>query len=53
MSEHRLTPIEQSLVSAVEQPANQGEPLQSRDYVALAVVTVLVPILLVLIGALT
>lgn len=54
MSENRhLSEVEQSLITAVELPTNQGEPLQARDYVALAVVTVLIPVLLILLGELT
>jgi hypothetical protein len=36
--------------AAMEQPEMQGLPLLPRDYVLLAVVTVLIPALLILIG---
>jgi hypothetical protein len=37
----------------IEDPAAQGEPLLTRDYVVLALATILLPVLLVLIGSLT
>lgn len=40
----------QSLVTAVEQEVHQGVPLIARDYVALAVLTVVVPIVITIWG---
>jgi hypothetical protein len=37
----------------IEDPAVQGLPLLARDYVALLVATVLIPVLLIVIGNLT
>jgi hypothetical protein len=37
----------------IEDPAAQGEPLLTRDYVVLVLATILLPVLLVLIGSLT
>lgn len=40
----------QSLIEQIQDPANQGEPLVARDYLLLAAVCVVVPVLLIVFG---
>lgn len=40
------------LVQAITEPENQGEPMTTRDYVALLLVTLAVPAIMILIGSL-
>ena len=40
------------LVQAIAEPENQGEPMTTRDYVALLLVTLAVPAIMILIGSL-
>lgn len=45
-----IDPHLQHLVAQVEQPEHQGVPLEARDYVSLAVLTIIVPIILTVWG---
>lgn len=45
-----IDPYLEHLVSEVEQEQHQGVPLKTRDYVSLALLTIVVPILLTLWG---
>jgi hypothetical protein len=39
-----------SLIEEISKPENQGEGLQRRDYVLLAVATVILPVVLIVVG---
>lgn len=46
----QLDPELQRLVGVISDPSSQGEPLVTRDYWLLAVITVVIPAILIAVG---